>query len=88
MCGIVGCILKDKEKPVAPILLECVENLDYRGYDSVGIATFDGSIHVKKADDLTGDSRTDIGTDDDAKRLMKCKNPCSDKSGCNNNGSR
>ena len=48
MCGIVGCILKDKQKSVAPILLECVENLDYRGYDSVGIATFDGSIHVKK----------------------------------------
>lgn len=48
MCGIVGCILKDKEKSVAPILLECVENLDYRGYDSVGIATFDGNIHVKK----------------------------------------
>ena len=48
MCGIVGCILKDNEKSVAPILLECVENLDYRGYDSVGIATVDGKIHVKK----------------------------------------
>ena len=48
MCGIVGCILKDKEKPVAPILLECVENLDYRGYDSVGIATIDDRIYVKK----------------------------------------
>ena len=48
MCGIVGCILKDKDKPVAPILLECMENLDYRGYDSAGIATMDGQIHVKK----------------------------------------
>ncbi len=48
MCGIVGCILKDSEKSVAPILLECVENLDYRGYDSVGIATVDGKIHEKR----------------------------------------
>ena len=47
MCGIVGCILKDDEK-VAPILLECIKNLEYRGYDSVGIATLDTDINIKK----------------------------------------
>ena len=37
MCGIVGCVLKNKK--VAPILLDCISKLEYRGYDSVGIAT-------------------------------------------------
>lgn len=46
MCGIVGCILKDKE--AAPVLLECVRKLEYRGYDSVGIATSASEIRIKK----------------------------------------
>lgn len=33
----------------APLLLTCLKNLDYRGYDSVGIATLDSrGIHVRK----------------------------------------
>ena len=47
MCGIVGCILKNKEQ-VAPILLDCISKLEYRGYDSIGIATFDENINIKK----------------------------------------
>lgn len=46
MCGIVGCILKDQE--AAPVLLECVKKLEYRGYDSVGIATSNSEIRIKK----------------------------------------
>ncbi|MEG3224318.1 MAG: glutamine--fructose-6-phosphate aminotransferase [Methanobacteriales archaeon Met13] len=46
MCGIVGCILK--EKKAAPVLLECVRRLEYRGYDSVGIATSSSGINIKK----------------------------------------
>lgn len=46
MCGIVGCILKDDE--AAPVLLECVKKLEYRGYDSVGIATSASEIKIKK----------------------------------------
>lgn len=46
MCGIVGCILK--EKKAAPILLECVRRLEYRGYDSVGLATSSSGINIKK----------------------------------------
>ncbi len=46
MCGIVGCILKDRE--AAPILLECVKKLEYRGYDSVGIATSADEMIIKK----------------------------------------
>jgi glucosamine--fructose-6-phosphate aminotransferase (isomerizing) len=38
MCGIVG-ILGDHE--AAPILVEALKRLEYRGYDSAGIATID-----------------------------------------------
>jgi len=47
MCGIVGCVLKDKK--AAPILLDSISKLEYRGYDSVGIATAqDNKINLKK----------------------------------------
>lgn len=48
MCGIVGCILKEN-RDVAPILFKCISKLEYRGYDSVGLATYDNEINVKKA---------------------------------------
>ena len=48
MCGIVGCILKEDED-VASILFDCISKLEYRGYDSIGLATFsEGKIHIKK----------------------------------------
>mgnify|MGYP003484395555 CR=1 FL=1 len=37
MCGIVGCILKE-DRDVAPILFDCISKLEYRGYDSIGLA--------------------------------------------------
>ena len=40
MCGIVGFI---GEKQAAPILLEGLSKLEYRGYDSAGIAVRDGA---------------------------------------------
>jgi len=46
MCGIIGCILDNKK--AAPVLLECVKRLEYRGYDSVGIATSGSEINIKK----------------------------------------
>lgn len=46
MCGIVGCILNNEK--AAPVLLECVKRLEYRGYDSVGIATPYNNIELKK----------------------------------------
>lgn len=49
MCGIVGFI---GEQPAAPILLEGLSKLEYRGYDSAGIAVRNektGDISVVKA---------------------------------------
>ena len=40
MCGIVG-VLSNHE--AAPILVEALRRLEYRGYDSAGIATIDGA---------------------------------------------
>jgi len=47
MCGIFGCIMK--EGNAAPIIHASLKRLEYRGYDSVGIATIDnGKICIKK----------------------------------------
>jgi glucosamine--fructose-6-phosphate aminotransferase (isomerizing) len=41
MCGIVGAI---SERNVVPILLEGLKRLEYRGYDSAGIAVVNGTL--------------------------------------------
>ena len=49
MCGIVGYV---GEEPAAPILLKGLEKLEYRGYDSAGIAVRNeetGKIEIVKA---------------------------------------
>lgn len=47
MCGIVGYI---GQSQAAPILLDGLSKLEYRGYDSAGIAVFDGEkIQAQKA---------------------------------------
>ena len=47
MCGIVGYI---GPKQASPFLIEGLTKLEYRGYDSAGIAVFDGSeIQIEKS---------------------------------------
>jgi glutamine---fructose-6-phosphate transaminase (isomerizing) len=45
MCGIVGIT---GEKQVAPILIEGLKRLEYRGYDSAGIAVANGGLRTVK----------------------------------------
>jgi glucosamine--fructose-6-phosphate aminotransferase (isomerizing) len=59
MCGIFGCILK--EGTAAPLIHASLKRLEYRGYDSVGVATIqDGKIYLKK----------DQGKIDDVHRIL------------------
>ena len=47
MCGIVGYIGKEQ---AAPIILDGLSKLEYRGYDSAGMAVYDGErIRLQKA---------------------------------------
>ncbi|WP_337266653.1 glutamine--fructose-6-phosphate transaminase (isomerizing) [Oryzifoliimicrobium ureilyticus] len=48
MCGIVGII---GEKPVAARLVDALKRLEYRGYDSAGVATIhDGQLDRRRAE--------------------------------------
>ncbi len=59
MCGIFGCIAADGN--VAPLIHAALKRLEYRGYDSVGIATLNnGTITIKK----------DSGKIDDVDKLV------------------
>jgi len=46
MCGIIGYC---GQKPAVPIVLEALKHLEYRGYDSAGIASlYDGRLLIRK----------------------------------------
>ncbi|MCQ2499938.1 MAG: glutamine--fructose-6-phosphate transaminase (isomerizing) [Lachnospiraceae bacterium] len=68
MCGIVGYIGSEQ---AAPILLDGLSKLEYRGYDSAGIAVRDGDSDIKIAkakgrlrhlSDKTNEGKSMIGT--------------------------
>jgi glucosamine--fructose-6-phosphate aminotransferase (isomerizing) len=45
MCGIVGAIA---QRDIVPILVEGLQRLEYRGYDSAGVAVLNGSGQLKR----------------------------------------
>lgn len=64
MCGIVGFA---GHIPAAPVLLDGLVKLEYRGYDSTGICTFDGGqLHLMKKQ---GRLSNLIEASDDGKKL-------------------
>ena len=58
MCGIVGYVGK---RDVTPILIEGLQRLEYRGYDSAGLAVAHrGRLHVTKTPGRVADLRSKL----------------------------
>src|SRR5512139_2302487 len=48
MCGIVGIVGRE---PVAPLMVDALKRLEYRGYDSAGVATLEkGRLSRRRAE--------------------------------------
>lgn len=45
MCGIVGAVVREN---VTPFLVEGLQRMEYRGYDSAGIAVLDDAHHLQR----------------------------------------
>ena len=45
MCGIVGAVAA---RDIVPVLIEGLRRLEYRGYDSAGVAVLNGTAHLKR----------------------------------------
>ena len=61
MCGIVGYI---GQRDACPVIIKGLKRLEYRGYDSAGIALYDGTgIHVSKTKGKVSDLEEKIASD-------------------------
>jgi glucosamine--fructose-6-phosphate aminotransferase (isomerizing) len=60
MCGIVGYL---GPKPAYPILIDGLKRLEYRGYDSAGIATLesDGELRIEKKQGKVANLESHVG---------------------------
>jgi len=47
MCGIIGYVGSRQAKEV---VIKGLKRMEYRGYDSAGIATLNGGLHVSKTE--------------------------------------
>ncbi|MEP0007131.1 MAG: glutamine--fructose-6-phosphate transaminase (isomerizing) [Balneola sp.] len=64
MCGIVGYI---GDRKAHEVIINGLKRLEYRGYDSAGIALFNGSLEIKKGKGKVAKLESLIDSSDDAK---------------------
>ena len=60
MCGIIGCVGHESE--TTDVLVEGLSTLEYRGYDSAGVALGNGDLEVVKQSGSIDDLRSAVGT--------------------------
>ncbi len=59
MCGIVGAVAK---RNITPVLIEGLKRLEYRGYDSCGVAVhLDGKLTRSRSTSRVADLETQVG---------------------------
>ncbi|MFH1448548.1 MAG: glutamine--fructose-6-phosphate transaminase (isomerizing) [Candidatus Micrarchaeota archaeon] len=73
MCGIFGIIFERSRADLGKILIKGGKNLTYRGYDSVGCVTIDGS---------KADLRKDTGTIDEVTKKLRLTEMRGDRGIC------
>lgn len=61
MCGIVGYI---GEQSVYPIIIQGLQRLEYRGYDSAGLAIYNNSLNVFKCKGRVSDLEKHVENED------------------------
>jgi glucosamine--fructose-6-phosphate aminotransferase (isomerizing) len=61
MCGIVGYI---GEQSVYPILIQGLQRLEYRGYDSAGLAIYNNTLNVFKCKGRVSDLEKHVESED------------------------
>lgn len=60
MCGIIGYVGNKEAKDV---VLNGLQRMEYRGYDSAGIAILNGGLHVSKCKGKVSDLKSKLGND-------------------------
>lgn len=59
MCGIVGAVT---QRNIVPVLLEGLQRLEYRGYDSCGVAVHDNGLYRARGIDRVADLKERVST--------------------------
>ncbi|WP_132057789.1 glutamine--fructose-6-phosphate transaminase (isomerizing) [Halorussus amylolyticus] len=67
MCGIIGCVGRDAE--TLDVLLSGLDSLEYRGYDSAGVALANGSVAVEKREGELGHLKNAVAAGGDTSDL-------------------
>src|SRR3954469_15517962 len=60
MCGIVGAV---STRDIVPILVQGLQRLEYRGYDSCGVAVYDNGLKRARSTSRVAELLTQVSQD-------------------------